>query len=142
MGLRRHFRPRRVRDTEFALFSSCSGMPMTDWAYETSEIPYHYVIDGEDRGDVENLLRELKYLFQKKFLNAISAAPRSTMLVASSPADASRMASVLFALACDGRADALAGAELRGEMGSDVPAGMRGAYRAAWRGSWRSVPGG
>ena len=125
MGLRRHFRPRRVRDTEFALFSSCSGMPLTGWAYETSEIPYYYVIDGQDRGDVENLLRELKHLFQKKFLNAISAPLGTTMLVASSPADAFRMASVLLALACDGEPMRWLAPSF-GEMGSDVPAGMRG----------------
>ena len=124
-GLRRHFGPRRVRDTEFALFSSCSGMPLTDWAYETSEIPYHYVIDGQDRGDVENLLRELKHLFQKKFLNAISAPPGTTMLVASSPADAFRMASVFFALACNGEPMRWLAPSF-GEMGSEIPAGMRG----------------
>ena len=125
MGLRRHFRPRRVRDTEFALFSSCSSMPLTDWAYETSEIPYHYVIDGQDRGDVENLLRELKHRFQKKFLKAISAPPGTTMLVASSPADAFRMASVLFALACNGEPMRWLTPSF-GEMGSEIPAGMRG----------------
>ena len=38
-GLRRHLRPRRVRDTEFALFSSCSGMPLTDWAYRPLRYP-------------------------------------------------------------------------------------------------------
>ena len=125
MGLRRHFRPRRVRDGEFTLFSSCSGMPLTDWAYDTSEIPYQYVIDGQDRGDVENLLRELKHLFQKKFLDAISAPPGTTMLVASSPADAFRMAAVLFALACNGEPMRWLAPSF-GEMGSDIPAGMRG----------------
>ena len=124
-GLRRHFRPRRVRDCEITLFSSCSGMPLMDWAYETSEIPYHYVIDGRDRGDVENLLRELKHLFQKKFLDAISAPPRTTMLVASSPADAFWMAAVLFALACNGEPMRWLAPSF-GEMGSDIPAGMRG----------------
>src|ERR1700678_1060435 len=86
-GLRRHFMPRRIRTDEFALFSSCSGMPMLVWAHETCEAPYHYVIAGQDRGDVENLLRELKQLFQKKFLKAISPPPGTTMLVASSPAN-------------------------------------------------------
>lgn len=124
-GLLRHFIPRRVRTDEFALFSSCSGMPLTDWAYETSEIPYHYVIDGKDRGDVENLLGELKHLFQKKFLNAISAPPGTTMLVASSPADAFRMAAVLFAMACNGEAMRWLTPSF-GEMGSEIPAGMRG----------------
>jgi hypothetical protein len=124
-GLRRHFMPRRVRNDEFALFSSCSGMPMLDWAHETCEVPYHYVIAGQDRGDVENLLRELKHLFQKKFLKAISAPPGTTMLVASSPADAFRMAAVLFALACNGEPMRWLAPSF-GEMGSEIPAGMRG----------------
>src|ERR1700742_4273770 len=67
-GLLRHFMPRRVRNDEFALFSSCSGMPMLDWAYETCQVPYHYVIDGQDRSDVGNLLAELNHLFHRKIL--------------------------------------------------------------------------
>ncbi|MCB8882906.1 hypothetical protein ACELLULO517_21850 [Acidisoma cellulosilytica] len=124
-GLLRHFIPRRVRNDEFALFSSCSAMPLLDWAYETCEAPYHYVINGQDRGDVKNLLVELKRLFHEKLLKAISAPPGTKMLVASSPADAFRIAAMLFTLACDGEPMRWLAPSF-GELGSDVPAGMRG----------------
>ena len=124
-GLRRHFIPRRVRNGEFALFSSCSGMPLLDWAYETCDAPYQYVINGRDRGDVESLLVELKRLFHDKLLKAISAPPGTELLIASSPADAFRMAAMLFALACNGEPMRWLTPSF-GELASDIPAGMRG----------------
>jgi hypothetical protein len=123
--LHRYFIPRRTRSDEFVLFSSCSGMPLLDWAYETCEVPYQYVINGQDRGDVCNLLVELKHLFHEKLLKAISAPTRTKMLVASSPADAFRMAAMLFALACNGEPMRWLAPSF-GDLGSHVPDGMRG----------------
>jgi hypothetical protein len=61
-----------------------------DWAYETCDAPYRFVIKAQDRGDITNLLGELEVLFRMNFLKAISAPKGTGMIIASSPADAFR----------------------------------------------------
>jgi hypothetical protein len=124
LGLKRHFVPRRIRDDEFTLFSSCSAMPLFDWAHETCAVPYQFVIAGEDRGDVANLLLQLGHLFLSRFLSWIAAPKGTRMLVASSPADAFRMAAMLFAIECNGEPMRWLVPSI-GEAASEVPFRMR-----------------
>jgi hypothetical protein len=103
-GLHRYLMPRRIGDMEFALFSSCSGMPLLDWVYEACEVPYHYVLEGTDRSDVESRMAEIEVGFQRKLLEALCAPRGTSVVVASSPADAFRMAATLFAIDGNGGA--------------------------------------
>ncbi|MDE1905787.1 MAG: hypothetical protein KGH75_04985 [Rhodospirillales bacterium] len=121
----RHFAPRRIRNDEYTLFSSCSAMPLFDWAHEACDVPYQYVIKAADRGDLVNLLRELDGLFRKKLLTALSAPKGTRVMIASSPTDAFRMAAVLFALECNGEPMRWLVPSI-GEPGTDMPRGMRG----------------